>query len=69
MAARYPPMKEEVRKRAMQDLTAALKDVQLRVWAPHDPALRVLALDDKQWKRLEVGKKPASAANQPAAVA
>ncbi len=53
LAARHPPLEEKVLKRAKRDLAAALKDVQLKAWAPHDPALQVRGLaDDEEWQAL-----------------
>lgn len=60
LAARYPPERAKVLNRAKQDLAAALKDVQLNAWAPHDPALQIRTLeDDEEWQALLGLKKPA----------
>jgi tetratricopeptide (TPR) repeat protein len=63
LAARYPPLKSEVLKRAKADLKAALSDPRLKTWAPHDPALQVRTLaDDEEWQELLGRKEPAAVA-------
>lgn len=63
LAARYPPLKHEVLKRAKADLKVALLDPRLKRWAPQDPALHVRTLEhDDEWQELLGRKEPATVA-------